>query len=174
MKLQIFVASTLLLFLAATTGSRPVQQPALTLILVRHAEKQVVPPENKDPDLSTAGLARAEQLARMFADLSISAIYATEYKRTQQTAQPLANKLGLPIIKVEAKQTPELVRQLQARKSGEVVFIAGHDSTVPAIISAMGGPKLPTIPATEYDNLYILIVNSDGSAKLLKMKYGAP
>jgi hypothetical protein len=37
----------------------------------------------------------------------------------------------------------------------------------------MGGPKLPIIPETEYDNLYILTVQSDGAAKLIKMKYGS-
>jgi 2,3-bisphosphoglycerate-dependent phosphoglycerate mutase len=172
--LRTVLAIALLVIFAATTGSHPLQQPELTLILVRHAEKLIVPPENKDPDLSPAGVARAEQLARMFAGSGISAIYATQYKRTQQTAQPLADKLGLPIIKIEAKQTPELVKQLQARKSGDIIFIAGHDTTVPEIIGAMGGPKLPTIPATEYDNLYILTVSNDGSAKLLHMKFGAP
>ena len=36
------------------------------------------------------------------------------------------------------------------------------------------GHRLPIIPETEYDNLYILTVQSDGSAKLLKLKYGSP
>jgi hypothetical protein len=37
----------------------------------------------------------------------------------------------------------------------------------------MGGPQLPIIPETEYDNLYILTVYSDASARLIKMKYGS-
>ena len=41
----------------------------------------------------------------------------------------------------------------------------------PEIIAAMGGPQLPIIPETEYDNLYILTVYGDGPAKLIKMKY---
>jgi hypothetical protein len=44
---------------------------------------------------------------------------------------------------------------------------------VPEIIAAMGGPQLPIIPETEYDNLYILTVQSDGTTRLLKMKYGS-
>ena len=55
-----------------------------------------------------------------------------------------------------------------------MIFIAGHNNSVPEIIAALGGPQLPIIPETEYDNLYILIVQSDGSAKLVKMKYGSP
>ena len=109
----------------------------------------------------------------MFGDSGITAIYATQYKRTQQTVKPMADKLRLPLIKVEAKETPELVKQIRARGAGQTIFIAGHNNSVPEIIAAMGGPQLPIIPETEYDNLYILTVQSDGSAKLLKMKYGS-
>jgi phosphohistidine phosphatase SixA len=160
---------------AAFPADRTVSdQPSLTLILVRHAEKKVVPPENKDPDISPAGVARAEELARMFGDAGITAIYATQYKRTQQTVKPLADKLGLQVGQVEAGKTADLVKQLRSRKSGEVIFIAGHNNSVPEIIAALGGPKLPIIPETEFDNLYILTVAGDGSAKLLKLKYGSP
>jgi phosphohistidine phosphatase SixA len=146
--------------------------PAVTFILVRHAEKKIVPPENKDPDISPAGVARAEELARMFGGSGITAIYATQWKRTQQTVKPLADKVGLQVTQVESAKTPELVKQLRARKPGEVIFIAGHNNSVPEIIAALGGPQLPIIPETEFDNLYILTVQSDGSAKLLKLKYG--
>jgi 2,3-bisphosphoglycerate-dependent phosphoglycerate mutase len=158
---------------AFPAGVSATDQRSLTLILVRHAEKKIVPPENKDPDLSPAGVSRAEELARMFGDAGITAIYATQYKRTQQTVKPLADKLGLQASQVEAAKTPELVKQLRARKSGEVIFIAGHNNSVPEIIAALGGPQLPIIPETEFDNLYILTVQSDGSAKLLKLKYGS-
>lgn len=148
-------------------------QSAVTLILVRHAEKKIVPPENKDPDLSPEGVARAEELARMFGNSGIAAIYATQYKRTQQTVKPLADKLNLPVTQVEAKATAELVKQIRARPAGQVIFIAGHNNTVPEIIAELGGPRFPIIPETEYDNLYVLTVNADGSARLLKMKYGS-
>jgi phosphohistidine phosphatase SixA len=166
----------LIAFLSATAlSSRPftIAQAPTTIILVRHAEKAIVPSENKDPDLSLAGLERAQELARMFGDSGIGAIYATQYKRTQQTVEPLADKLSLPITQLEAKQTAELVKQIRARNRGQVIFIAGHNNTVPEIIAALGGPQLPIIPETEFDNLYILTVMSDGSAKLLKLKYGS-
>ena len=146
----------------------------MTVILVRHAEKEVVPPENKDPDLSAEGLARAEELRKMFGNTGIAAIYATQFKRTQQTVKPLAEKLGLAVTQIEARKTPDLVKQIRARSAGEVVFVAGHNNSVPEIIAALGGPTLPIIPATEYDNLYILTVHNNGTAKLLKLKYSSP
>ena len=154
--------------------SQAPQQLPLTIILVRHAEKEVVPPENKDPDLSLAGQARAQELARMFGGAGVTSIYATQYKRTQQTVKPLADKLGLTVTQVEAQKTPDLVKQIRAGKPGDVVFLAGHNNSVPEIIAAFGGPKLPIIPETEYDNLFILTVRGDGAAKLLKMKFGSP
>ena len=163
----------LLTVVVLPAGVRAIDQQPTTLILVRHAEKKIVPPENKDPDLSPAGQARADELARMFADSGIAAIYATQYKRTQQTVKPLADKLKLPVTQIEAKKTADLVKEIRAHNAGQVVFIAGHNNSVPEIIAAMGGPQLPIIPETEYDNLFVLTIYKDGSAKLLKMKYGS-
>lgn len=148
-------------------------RPVTTVILVRHAEK-VIDPNNSDPDLSPAGQARAIEIVRMLGDAGINAIYATQYKRTQQTVKPLADKLGLPITQVNSKSTAELLSQIKSQHRGESIFIAGHNNSVPEIIAALGGPQYPTIPETEYDNIYIVTVYRTGKAKVVKMKYGAP
>src|SRR2546430_16945841 len=72
------------------------RRPVTTIILVRHAEK-IIDPNNPDVDLSAAGQARAQEVARMFGDAGINAIYATQYKRTQQTVKPLADQTGVPL-----------------------------------------------------------------------------
>ena len=166
----------MLIALLSTTAFPPrvsaVDQPTI-VILVRHAEKKIVPSTNKDPDLSPAGLARAEELVRMFGGSGITAIYATQFKRTQQTVKPLADKLGIKVVQVANTKTPELVKQIRSRGAGQVIFVAGHNNSVPDVIEALGGPHMDIIPETEYDNLYVLTVHSDGSAKLLKMRYGS-
>jgi len=161
------VLGAVVVFAVLSTFSRPVT----TVILIRHAEK-IIDPNNADPDLSPAGQARAQELVRMFGDAGINAIYATQYKRTQQTVKPLADKLGLPVGQVNSKNTAELVTQIRSQHGGQVVFIAGHNSTVPEIVSALGGPQYPVIPESEYDNLYIVTVYRIGKAKVVKMKYG--
>jgi 2,3-bisphosphoglycerate-dependent phosphoglycerate mutase len=163
------VLGAVVVFAYYATFSRPVT----TVILIRHAEK-VIDPNNNDPDLSPAGQARAQELARMFGDAGINTIYATQYKRTQQTVKPLADKLGLPITQVNSKSTPELLSQIRAQHRGEIIFIAGHNNSVPEIIAALGGPTYPTIPESEYDNLYFVTVYRTGKAKVVQMKYGAP
>jgi len=147
-----------------------------TVILVRHAEKILEPGNpkpNPDPDLSPAGIARAQEILRMFGEAEITTIYATQYKRTQQTVKPLADKLGVAITQVVAKNSADIVSQIRAQHVGEVVFVAGHNTTVVEIINGLGGPKLPIIPETEYDNLYVLTIDSAGKADLVKMRYGS-
>ena len=148
------------------------RRPVTTVILIRHAEK-VIDPNNSDPDLSPVGQARAQDLVRIFGDAGINAIYATQYKRTQQTVKPLADKLGLPINQVNSKNTADLLAQIRSQNAGQVIFIAGHNNSVPEIIAALGGPTFPIIPETEFDNLYIVTVYRTGKAKVVKMKYGA-
>lgn len=155
--------------IAAQQGAQPT-----TVILVRHAEKKVVPPENKDPDISDEGQARAKEIARMFSGAGIAAIYATQFKRTQQTVKPLSDQLGVAVTKVEAKKTSDLVALIRSANAGQTIFVAGHNNTVPEIIAALGGPQLPIIPETDFDNLYILTIQKDGVTRLLQLKYGNP
>ena len=149
------------------------RRPVLTVILIRHAEK-VIDPNNPDVDLSPAGQARAQEIVRMFGEAGINAIYATQYKRTQQTVKPLSDKLGVPVTIVNSRNTSDLVAQIRGQHSGQIVFVAGHNNTVPEIITALGGSQYPIIPETEYDNLFVVTVYRTGKARVLKLKYGAP
>jgi 2,3-bisphosphoglycerate-dependent phosphoglycerate mutase len=146
-------------------------RPVTTVILIRHAEKKIEP-ENPDPDLSPAGQARAMELTRVFSNSGIQATYATQYKRTQQTVAPLASRLQVPIIAVDAKQSEEVVRRILSDHRGQTVFLAGHNNTVPEIINLLSGEKLPLIPESEFDNLYIVTVYRFGKAKVVQLKYG--
>jgi phosphohistidine phosphatase SixA len=163
------VLGAVVIFATLSFFSRPIT----TVILVRHAEK-VIDPNSSDQDLSPAGQARAQELVRVLGDAGINAIYTTQFKRTQQTAKPLADKLGLPVIQVNSKNTAELLTRIRSQHRGQVIFIAGHNNTVPEIIAALGGPQFPTIPESQYDNLYIVTVYRTGKAKVVELKYGAP
>ena len=148
-------------------------RPVTTVILVRHAEK-IIDPNNNDVDISAAGQARAQELIRVLGDAGLNAIYATQYKRTQETARPLADKLGLPVVQVNSKNTADLLAQIRTQHRGQIVLVVGHNNTVPEIIKALGGPDYPPIPETEFDNMYIVTVYRTGKAKVVKLKYGTP
>ena len=146
-------------------------RPVTTVILVRHAEKKIEP-EIPDPDLAPEGEERAREIARVFGDAGINAIYATQYKRTQQTVKPLSVLTGVPVTVLNSKETDELLKRIQTSHRGQTVFIAGHNNSVPAIASALSGENFSVIPESEYDNLFIVTVYRFGKAKVVKLKYG--
>ena len=146
-------------------------RPVTTVILVRHAEKKLEP-NNQDPDLSPEGVERAQEIARVFANAGIDAIYATQYKRTQQTVKPLSDRTGVAPTMLEASQPDELIKRIQTSLRGQTIFIAGHNNTVPAIASQLSGETFPVIPESEYDNLFIVTVYRFGKAKVVRLKYG--
>ena len=162
------VFGAVVLFAYFTTFSRPVT----TVILVRHAEKKIEP-NNPDPDLTPEGVARAAEIARVFGESGMNAIYATQYKRTQQTVKPLADRTTVPVTLLDSSQTDLLAEQIQTELRGKTVFVAGHNNTVPAIVSKLSGESYPAIPETEYDNLFVVTIYRFGKAKVLKLKYGA-
>lgn len=130
------------------------------VIVVRHAERadagSGTPTMAADPSLSSEGQARAARLAAMLADAGISAIFATEYKRTQETAKPLATKLGLSVQTTASGDPGALVAKLKGAHASDVVLVVGHSNTVPDVLKAFGGPAV-TIADNEYDNLFIIV-----------------
>lgn len=161
------VFGAVVLFAYFATFSRPLT----TVILVRHAEKKLES-DNPDPDLTPEGVARAQEIARVFGDAGVNAIYATQYKRTQQTVKPLADRIDVPVTLLNSNQTDELVNRIQTHHRGQTIFVAGHSNSVAAIVSVLSNEKYPEIPDNEYDNLFIVTIYRFGKAKVTKLKYG--
>lgn len=150
---------------AALAFAAPAAAAAQSLVyFVRHAERadggaaaQPAGMSNApaDPSLSVEGAARAQKLAAMLADAGIKAIFATEFKRTQETAKPLASKLGLAVQSVTARDTQALVSKVKAGHARDIVLVIGHSNTLPEAIKAFGGPDVK-IADGEYTGIYVL------------------
>ena len=126
-----------------------------TIFIVRHAEKATsTGGDPKDPELSTAGRERAESLAATLKDAAITAVYATEFKRTQQTAAPIARAAAVEVIVVSANETNTLVAKLKEHQGAALVV--GHSNTIPEILKALGPSVAFTIEESDYDNLFVL------------------
>ena len=150
----------LLTFVAVSVASA---EPIV--VIVRHAEKAANDP--KDPDLSPAGQKRAEALARILKDARITAIFTTEFKRTQETAAPLSKSTGVVPSIVSAKDYPALVAKL--RQVEEAALVVGHGNTIPAIIKALGVDAPLQITDDDYTNL--LVVTLRPKPQLLRLHY---
>ena len=176
LRLHIYLRSLLgflILALAAcsTVSHRPVGATT-TFVVVRHAEKGN--DDARDPSLSDAGRARALALAlaRLLADAPLSAVYATGYRRTQQTALPAAEAHGLTVTTYDAQSTAAtFAAQLRAAHTSGTVLVVGHSNTVPEIVAALSGQPVEPMADTEFDRLYRVRIASDGTAMLEQSRY---
>lgn len=162
-RFRLLAPALLCIALAACRTHVPDPAPGATFVLVRHAEKATDDP--RDPALTPAGMARAQRLADSLADTSLSAVYATAYRRTQQTAAPTAQSHGLAVTTYDAKQpASEFAALLRQRYPEGSVLVVGHSNTVPDIASALCGCPVEAMPDTEYDRTITVRIAADGSA----------
>jgi broad specificity phosphatase PhoE len=150
-------------------------QATTTVIFVRHAEKELEPPD--DPDLSEAGRRRVAELTRQLVDADvvagIDAIYSTPYKRTLQTAQPLADALDLPVQRYDPDDNEAVLETILANHKGRIILVVGHSDTIPGLIADLGASKnVPAIADTEYDNIYIVSIPWFGKTKTIRLRFG--
>jgi phosphohistidine phosphatase SixA len=139
----------------------------VAVLAVRHADIDL-PRTSPDPDLNAAGRLRAEALARMVGGAGVTAVLTSEFRRTRQTAAPLARQLGLT-----PQLTPDpavVAKRVRAGELGAVVLVAGHSDTVPEILVALGAAPPRPISEAEFDNLYVAAVSAD-TARVLHLRY---
>src|SRR5437773_11273091 len=154
------LALFLLVFLAVSIASA---QPVV--VIVRHAEKAAN--GGNDPDWSSAGHARADALAQILKDSGITAIFTSEFKRTQETAAPTATSTHVTPTMVAAKDTAALVAKLH-QLSGNALIV-GHGDTIPNIIKALGINSPVNIPDADYSELFIVILGD--KPQLFRLHY---
>jgi broad specificity phosphatase PhoE len=154
------LAICLLLFVFVSNVSA---QPIV--VIVRHAEK--ASNDGNDPDLSSAGRARADELARILKDSGITAIFTSEFKRTQETAAPTATSSHVTPTVVAAKDTTALVGKLHQLTGNALVV--GHGDTIPNIVKALGINSSIAIPDEDYSEL--LIVTLGDNPQLFRLHY---
>jgi broad specificity phosphatase PhoE len=152
-------------------------QATTTVIFVRHAEKASVPAD--DPGLSPAGERRVAELTRQLRDADvvagIDAVYATPYRRTEETARPIADALDLPINSYDAADTEAIMEHIVREHKGKIILVVGHSNTLPLLMANMGASKkVPAIAENEYDNIYIVSIPWFGKTKTIRLRYGEP
>ena len=136
---------------------------------IRHAEKDRSDSTNKNPSLTIQGLERAKKWALFFKDKNIAAVYSTNYKRTQQTALPIAKEQNLEIISYTAKEL--ISEKFIANNKGKNIVIVGHSNTTPELVnSLLGEKKYEDIADRENNNVFIVTLNKNKTtAKRVKV-----
>jgi hypothetical protein len=135
------------------------------IILTRHGDRDLFADE-----LNDKGRLRAEALVEAVGDMNITAIYSRDLKRNLDTAQPLANHLGIK-IEVLGMTKNQLTTAILSRHPGEVVIWIGNTGNLKSMYSLLGGQGEPPYA---YGDLYIVEVKGSGNPNpvVTKKRYG--
>ena len=149
--------------------------PAVTtIIVVRHAEKGA----GANPPLTPDGLLRAKALSEVVDTTDLTAIYVTQYLRTQQTAAPTATASGVEPTQIDVTGTAEahgreVATHILRHCQGGRVLVVGHSNTVPWIIHSLGETPTPELGSKEFDRIFVVLKEVGvADARLIETRYG--
>ena len=171
------IASAVFLGIALSLAWFFESQATTTVVFVRYAETQG--PDDSNPGLSPAGRQRARELARVVDRIDvvagIDAIFATQYRSTQETAEPLKENLQIPVQVVDSQNVRGLTDMILEEYKGKIVLVISDTEAIPRLIRKFqGSKKLAPIAPDEHDNLFIVSIPWYGKVKTLQLKYGTP
>ena len=152
------------------------QRSTTTIMIVTHAEVEA---GVENPGLSPAGRIRANELLRVLGDVDVTggldAVFATRWRRTQETAEPLSYLLNKPLQIINAAELEKVYELLQEDYKGKVVLLVVDPEDVqPLVAKFEGSDDLQPIANREHDSIYILSVPWFGKGRTLQLHYGRP
>lgn len=150
---------SILLLLVTGANAAPV------VFIVRHAEKASA--GGKDPELSVQGQKRADSLANILKDSQITAVFVTEFKRTQETAAPTARAAHVSPTVIPANDIGVLAEKLRTLNGNALVV--GHGNTIPDLLKALGISTPVNIPEDDYAEIFALVLGD--APQLLRLHY---
>ncbi len=159
----------LLIYIFIFTSLLSNAQEVTTYYFIRHAEKLRVDKTDRNPNLNSKGLKRAEAWKEIFSNISFDAIYSTDYTRTRLTAKPTADSKNLPILIYNPRDLYSKAFQNQTK--GKTILVVGHSNTTNVFANkVVGFEKYQEIKDNNNSNLYIVtLTDKKASSVLLKI-----
>jgi|TARA_R100000789_G_scaffold100166_2_gene109021 broad specificity phosphatase PhoE len=131
-----------------------------TYYLIRHAEKDRTDKTDRNPSLNYDGEKRAQKWASYFKDISLDAVYSTNYNRTIQTATPTAISKNLEIINYDPRNMYDSI--FKQNTLGKTVLIVGHSNTTPAFANKiLATEKYKNMDDNDNSSLYIITLKDE-------------
>lgn len=158
--MKIFLSLLLGLFLFAFVGGNVFAQQRhqkLTIVLLRHAEKDLSGEENNpDPNLSAEGNLRAQRLIEAVNKYQPDAIFSSQFIRTRATVTPLARKNRM-MIQIYNHMNLKEIAELALSGKFKRIVIVGHNTTTPALANLLiGQDKYKPLAESEYDKIWVI------------------
>lgn len=152
---------TLLALLVFIVGGTAIQAQKKTIILVRHAEKDISATADKvDPPLTDIGRQRAARLVTTIKRYKPGAVYSTNFIRTRDTAAPTAAWRKKPVTIFDPKKLDEFVAEVMASKTKRFLIVA-HNTTTPTLANMfIKEQKYKPLSETEYSKMWIIKIRN--------------
>ena len=161
MKKFLLIIFVFTLFIACTSDK------TTTYYLIRHAEKDRTNTTNKNPNLNSNGVIRAEKWAKHFENIVLDAVYSTDYNRTQQTAAPTAKSKDLIVQSYNSSKMYDSI--FKKNTKGKTVLVVGHSDTTPVFANIiLGQKKYKNMADNDNASLYIVTVVNDKKSSEIK------
>ncbi len=137
------------------------------VFVMRHLQAE----SGEDPGLTAAGHGDAQLLANWFDNSDKpTAIFVTRYRRSQETAGPLAGRLRTRPIVYDSSDNDALVEAVKARRGN--VLVIGHSNTVPDIVERLGGVRPAPIQHHEHGDIW-RVSERGGRVEKLRLEKGS-
>jgi len=156
------------LFLFAFSTNLFAQNGDVTIILLRHAEKDLSPGADKnDPELSAEGKLRAERLVEVIKKYHPTQFYTTNYRRTRATLAPLAaTTVPAGFIRqvqyYDHNELEDFAARLLKTNAGGTIVVAGHNTTTPTLANfLLKSEKYKYLQDNEYDKIFIIKIKGN-------------
>ena len=151
-------------------------QVTTTVIITTHAELET--DLNANSGLSDQGIQRANSLASTLSSVDVvsgvDVIYATTYRATQETAEPISRLLDLPINIVDQDIVEDFIESIKNDHSGQIILIVSHPENLSRLVVELQGSKnINAESLNKNDQLFIVTVPWFGKVKTLQLGYGA-
>ncbi len=151
-----------LLFVQTAHGAET-QAAEAVFYVVRHAEK-VVEEGNSDPGLTDQGHERARHVAHMLAAKGVTRILSSDFRRTRDTARPLAELTGIEVELYDPRDLEGLAGKLKAMTG--VIAVIGHSNTTPELAALLSGTAVEPMDESVYDRFYEVRLGGGGGPGL--------
>lgn len=138
------------LFFWIVIFSSSVEAQCHQIFMLRHAEKSDNDP--KDPDLSMSGLERVSRLKTFFQNIKFDNVYATSFKRTQQTARGIIDS-SHTLNSYNPSNHKEILKDID-EQSGKKILIVGHSNTIPVLGKILLEEEVPTIEEVDFGQIW--------------------
>lgn len=170
MRMKIFLSIAVLMLSMPYMLNAQEADKIFTIYLVRHAEKEVSADHPKDPPLTPCGEQRAESLATFFGAIDLDVIYSTDYLRTKNTAQPVAQNKVKDIKYYDPKKLDDFAKLLL--KNEQDALVVGHSNTTPVLAGLLVGEELASFDESIYNRIYqVVLYKNKGRLHILQTAF---